>query len=129
MSVESFGFALVVAVFGILIVFGLLILLSGFMSGMRRVDRMVPTTLNGGVPASGKEQRIARRRVRPKGAARAGSDPDAPAESATQDWVIAAAVAYLLLEEAVARPEAGPWATGRSFREDPWLVHHIGDKR
>jgi len=108
MSVESFGFALAVALFGLLIVFGLLILLSGFMSGMRRVDRMVPTTLIGGAPASRKEQRIA--------------------ASATHDWVIAAAVAYLVLEEADARPEAGSWTTGRSFREDPWLVQHIGDQ-
>jgi len=112
MNIESFEFVLAVALFGITVVFGLLTLLSMFMSGMQGVDRIIPTASNGAPPATRKERRTSRK----------------PAKPASHNWVIAAAVAYLVLEEEDARPEAASWTGGRSFRGDPWLINNFGDQ-
>ena len=112
MNIESFEFVLAVALFGITVVFAILILLSMFMSGMQGVDRIIPTASNGGTLATRKERRTSRK----------------PAKPASQDRVIAAAVAYLILEEEDARPEAASWTAGRSFRGDQWLTNNFGDQ-
>ncbi|MBU8914147.1 MAG: OadG family protein [Spirochaetales bacterium] len=109
MSIESFGFVLVVALFGMLIVFGLLALLSVLMSALRGVDRVMPTRSGDGKPP-------------------AKRDAQRAAGTGTQDWVIAAAFAYMLLEEEDARPKASPWTAGRSFRGDPWPATDFGDQ-
>ena len=109
MSIESFGFVLDVALFGMLIVFGLLALLSVLMSAMRGIDRVNPTDSADGKPPATRDARRA-------------------AESGTQNWLIPAAFAYMILEEEDARPEASPWTAGRSFRGDPWLTNDFGDQ-
>jgi Na+/H+-translocating membrane pyrophosphatase len=132
MNVESFNFILAVALFGILVVFVLLILLSAFMSGMLGADRRIPAGSVGGTVTPRAETRTARKQARARAAAGTVSDSGPTSGSgagpASPDWVVAAAIAYLMLEEEQVRPEAASWTAGRSFREDPWLMHNIGDQ-
>ncbi len=128
MNIGSFDFILVVALFGMIVVFGLLILLSAIMSGMQRADRIIPTTSEGATFATREERRAARKRAKSTAAVGIGPGADPTAKRALPNWVIPAAVAYLVLEEEDARPEASPWTTGRSFRGDPWLTNDFGDQ-
>jgi hypothetical protein len=112
MVVGSLGFIVTVALFGVIIVFALLIAMLGFMVGMQGLDRTFDKDRKRGVhpPVH----------ILPSG-------PGTEVE--TSDWVIAAALVYLIDEEEDARPEAASWTAGRAFREDPWLVQQIGDTR
>ena len=112
MVVGSFGFIVTVALFGVIVVFALLIAMLGFMIGMQGIDRTI-----GDRPKRGIHAPV---HILPTGP---GARPE------TSDWLIAAAVTYLFYEEEEARPVAETWTAGRAFREDPWLLHQIGDQR
>lgn len=135
MNAVTFGFVVVVAIFGMILVFGLLIVFSFMMAGMRKVDESLPAEPEEGSETKEK-RRAARKRARTAQEARGvnelpakkpGQDRPAP-EEPERDWVIAAAVAYLILEDEDSHPNAAPWIAQRPFREDLWLTRHIGEQ-
>lgn len=111
MRMESFSFALIVAAFGSLVVFGLLALLSGFMVAIRNADNVLPSAPPTGRPA---RQEPARKEKELGGAG-------------VPRWAVAAAVAYLMLEEEEGRTQASPWTDDRSGTGDPWLANRLGE--
>ena len=98
--------AIIVAVIGISVVFLFLAILSALMVAIRGADHLLPGAMRrGGASAS---------------PLTAGGEDSVAPQHALYDWVIAAAVAYLELEDRDALPDAAPWTASRPPQNDPW---------
>ncbi len=122
MNVESYRYTLIVVALGMGVVFAFLWFLSAFMSFTRKLlkdngdgeRRVEPQTI---ATASGS---LARAQVS------SGRAPDArttaaPTGAGAPRWVIAAAAAFVLLEEYDALRTAEAWRA--SSAADPWIDH------
>jgi Na+-transporting methylmalonyl-CoA/oxaloacetate decarboxylase gamma subunit len=113
MDTQAFTFILIVALFGMAIVFTQLIILSGLMRLIRGADQFLVRRT--GLPKRGDT-----------GAIRAKPRKSGPGETGSLDWTVSAAVAYLDLEERESATEASGWTRGRAGTEDPWLDYDAG---
>ena len=99
MSIEHYGYVILVAVIGMAIVFAFLAILSLLMSAIRAIF--------------GREQRPA------ENPSNTSPVPETPAVVETAPtWLLAAAVAIVGLEKARQRPDPLPWVSDRGRRAD-----------
>ena len=109
MSIENYGYVILVAVIGMAIVFAFLAVLSLLMSVIRAVfgrEPRAPETPSNPSPAP---ETAAAETFAPETAAAADKAPT---------WVLAAAVAFVELEKVRLRPDPLPWVCSRSRRTE-----------
>lgn len=104
MDITAYSYVIVVAALGMGIVFVFLWMLSGLMTLIRRVFSDGP----------GQTTRI-----------ESPSELDAgapPLAYQGNNWIVASVVAYLEAEQLDQASDPGPWVSGRSHHEDPWMT-------